>query len=81
MKTPDDILEVDEVMEENEAPVTYDITSYPSDLTLSVVNEIYVSIPQKLKDRLISLYNDYIFNHTDKEIIIKEMLYFSEQKM
>jgi len=39
--TPDDVLEVDEVMEENEVAVAYDITSYPSDLTLSVVNEMW----------------------------------------
>jgi hypothetical protein len=39
--TPDDVLEVDEVMEENEAAVAFDIASYPSDLTLSVVNEMW----------------------------------------
>lgn len=40
-QAPDDILEVDEVMDENEASVTYDIASYPSDLTLSVVYEMW----------------------------------------
>jgi len=40
-KLQDDTLEVDEVMEENEASITYDIASYPSDLTLSVVNEMW----------------------------------------
>jgi len=38
---PDDILEVDEEMDENEVTVAYDIASYPSDLTLSVVNEMW----------------------------------------
>lgn len=37
----DDILEVDEEMDENEVSITYDIASYPSDLTLSVVNEMW----------------------------------------
>jgi uncharacterized protein with ParB-like and HNH nuclease domain len=37
----DDILDVDEVMDENEVSVAYDIASYPSDLTLSVVNEMW----------------------------------------
>lgn len=37
----DDILEVDEVIDENEVNVAYDIASYPSDLTLSVVNEMW----------------------------------------
>ena len=38
---PEDVLEVDEVIEENEASIAYDIASYPSDLTLSVVNEMW----------------------------------------
>lgn len=38
---PDQDLEVDEVMEENEVSVAYDIASYPSDLTLSVINEMW----------------------------------------
>jgi Protein of unknown function DUF262 len=41
---------VDEVMEENEAAVTYDIASYPSDLTLSVIAEMWkngdIEIPE-----------------------------------
>jgi len=36
-----DELQVDEEMDENEAAVKYDITSYPSDLTLSVVYEMW----------------------------------------
>src|SRR5258705_1098992 len=40
----DDELEVDEVMEdEDEVAVTYDIASYPSDLTLSVLYEMWVN--------------------------------------
>jgi hypothetical protein len=41
--TSKDIFEIDEVMEENEAAIAYDIASYPSDLTLSVVNEMWVN--------------------------------------
>lgn len=37
----DDVLEVDEVMEEDEVAISYDIASYPSDLTLSVVYEMW----------------------------------------
>src|SRR5258705_4089857 len=41
-RKPDDELEVDEVMEdEDEVAVTYDIASYPSDLTLSVLYEMW----------------------------------------
>jgi hypothetical protein len=36
-----DELAVDEVMEENEVSIAYDIAAYPSDLTLSVINEMY----------------------------------------
>jgi len=47
---PDDELEVDEVMEESEAAVAFDIASYPSDLTLSVVHEMWknedIEIPE-----------------------------------
>ncbi len=39
--TPDDVLEVDEESDENEVAVAYDIASYPSDLTLSVVYEMW----------------------------------------
>jgi len=38
---PDETLVVDEVVDEDEASVAYDIASYPSDLTLSVVNEMW----------------------------------------
>ena len=41
--TAEDVLEVDEVMEENEAAIAYDIASYPSDLTLSVVKEMWTN--------------------------------------
>jgi len=41
-RKPDDELEVDEVMDdEEEVSVTYDIASYPSDLTLSVLYEMW----------------------------------------
>ncbi|MBF0105310.1 MAG: hypothetical protein HQM16_08290 [Deltaproteobacteria bacterium] len=36
-----DDLEVIEEKEENEAKLTYDIAAYPSDLTLSVVKEMW----------------------------------------
>jgi hypothetical protein len=48
-------------------------------VTLSVLNENYVSIPQKIKNRLTSLYNDYVFNYIDKATIINEMLNYSEK--
>jgi Protein of unknown function DUF262 len=41
MANEQDDLEVDEVAEETEAFVTYDIASYPSDLTLSVLAEMW----------------------------------------
>lgn len=41
MANEPDELEVDEVFEESEAYVTYDIASYPSDLTLSVLAEMW----------------------------------------
>jgi hypothetical protein len=41
MANEPDELEVDEVFEEPEAYVTYDIASYPSDLTLSVLSEMW----------------------------------------
>lgn len=37
----DEELQVDEVLDEDEAFVEYDIASYPSDFTLSVVNEMW----------------------------------------
>lgn len=41
MANEPDELDVDEVFEEPEAYVTYDIASYPSDLTLSVLSEMW----------------------------------------
>lgn len=39
---PEEELEVDEVMDDDdEVTVTYDIASYPSDLTLSVIYEMW----------------------------------------
>ena len=37
----EDALEVDEVMDDNEVYVAFDIASYPADLTLSVVSEMW----------------------------------------
>lgn len=42
-KATDETLDVDEEIDENEVAVAYDIASYPSDLTLSVVNEMWVN--------------------------------------
>ncbi len=39
----DDILEVDEEDDENEVSVAYDIASYPSNLMLSVVNDMWTN--------------------------------------
>lgn len=43
MATEPEELEVDEVLEDTEAYVAYDIASYPSDLTLSVLAEMWKS--------------------------------------
>lgn len=40
-KVRDDELEVDEIMEEDEVLVPYDIASYPSDLTLNGIKEMW----------------------------------------
>jgi hypothetical protein len=40
-KPPEDDLQVIEETDDNEVSIAYDITSYPSDLTLSVVNEMW----------------------------------------
>ncbi len=46
--------------------------------TLSVINDLFPNLSQNLKNRLTSLYNDYVFNHNDKETVINEMLYYAE---
>jgi hypothetical protein len=68
--TPDDVLEVDEVMEENEAAVAYDIASYPSDLTLSVVNEMW-----KNGDILIPEYQrNFVWSIAQSSLLIESFL-------
>jgi hypothetical protein len=49
--------------------------------TLSIINHFFPTLPQNLKNRLTSLYNDYAFNHNDKETIINEMLYYAENNI
>src|SRR5687767_6634326 len=47
---PDDDLVVDEEVDENEVAIAFDIASYPSDLTLSVVYEMWnngdITVPE-----------------------------------
>jgi uncharacterized protein with ParB-like and HNH nuclease domain len=47
---PDDVIDIDDEPDENEVAIAYDIASYPSDLTLSVVYEMWnhgdITIPE-----------------------------------
>lgn len=67
---PDDALEVDEVMEDNEAAIAYDIASYPSDLTISVVNEMW-----KNGDILIPDYQrNFVWSINQSSLLIESFL-------
>ena len=41
IKEREEELQVDEVIEENEAYICYDIAAYPSDLTLNTIKEMW----------------------------------------
>jgi hypothetical protein len=70
IKPADDPLLVDEEMEEDEAPVAYDIASYPSDLTLSVVNEMW-----KNKDIIIPEFQrNFVWNIKQSSLLIHSFL-------
>jgi hypothetical protein len=65
-----DELEVDEVAEETEAFVTYDIASYPSDLTLSVLTEMWrnndIVIPE--------FQRNFVWNMDQSSLLIESFL-------
>ncbi|MFN9031352.1 MAG: DUF262 domain-containing protein [Betaproteobacteria bacterium] len=70
MATEAEELEVDEVAEESEAFVTYDIASYPSDLTLSVLAEMWhngdIVIPE--------FQRNFVWNITQSSLLIESFL-------
>lgn len=66
----DDELEVDEVMDENEVAVTYDIASYPSDLTLSVVNEMWTNGDIVIPD----FQRNFVWNIRQSSLLIESFL-------
>jgi uncharacterized protein with ParB-like and HNH nuclease domain len=69
-KQADDELEVDEEDDENEVTVAYDIASYPSDLTLSVVNEMWtnndIEIPEYQRN--------FVWNIKQSSLLIESFL-------
>lgn len=68
--TNDDILEVDEVVDENEAAMTYDIASYPSDLTLSVVLEMWKNGDIIIPD----FQRNFVWNINQSSLLIESFL-------
>lgn len=70
MANEPDELEVDEVFEESEAYVTYDIASYPSDLTLSVLAEMW-----KNKDIVIPEFQrNFVWKIDQSSLLIESFL-------
>ena len=69
-ENPDEPLEVDEEMDETEAFVTYDIASYPSDLTLSVLAEMW-----KNKDIIIPEFQrNFVWRIQQSSLLIESFL-------
>jgi len=67
---PSEELVTDEVMDEGEAFVTYDIASYPSDLTLSVISEMW-----KNKDITIpDFQRNFVWNIKQASLLIESFL-------
>jgi Protein of unknown function DUF262 len=67
---PDEDMPVDEVMEETEVSITYDIASYPSDLTLSVIAEMW-----KNGDILIPEFQrNFVWNIKQSSLLIESFL-------
>jgi len=67
---PDDALEVDEIEDEYEVAITYDIASYPSDLTLSGVNEMWVN-----GDIVVPEYQrNFVWNIKQSSLLIESFL-------
>lgn len=70
MANEPDELEVDEVFEESEPYVTYDIASYPSDLTLSVLAEMW-----KNKDIVIPEFQrNFVWKIDQSSLLIESFL-------
>ncbi|WP_374632878.1 DUF262 domain-containing protein [Ferrovibrio sp.] len=66
----DDELEVDEVMEEDEAHVRYEIASYPSDLTLTSIAEMW-----ERKDIVIpDFQRSFVWNIRQSSLLIESFL-------
>ncbi len=66
----DEELEVDEVMEEDEVSVEYDIASYPSDLTLSVLAEMWEN-----EDIIIPEFQrNFVWNIKQSSLLIESFL-------
>jgi len=68
--TADDILEVEEETEDNEVHVEYDIASYPSDLTLSVVNEMWTNGDIQIPD----FQRNFVWNIRQSSLLIESFL-------
>lgn len=66
----EDELEVDENMEEDEVSIEYDIASYPSDLTLSVIDEMW-----KNKDIIIPEFQrNFVWKIKQSSLLIESFL-------
>lgn len=66
----EDELEVDENMEEDEVSIEYDIASYPSDLTLSVIDEMW-----KNKDIMIPEFQrNFVWTIKQSSLLIESFL-------
>lgn len=66
----DDELEVDEVLDEEEAYVTYDIASYPSDLTLGGLADLWIN-----KDIVIpDFQRNFVWNIKQASLLIESFL-------
>lgn len=67
---PEDDLEIDGDDEEDEANIAYDIASYPSDLTLSVINEMWTN-----KDIVIPEYQrNFVWSIKQSSLLIESFL-------
>ncbi len=66
----DEDLIVDEVAEETEAPVVYDIATYPSDLTLSVLYEMWKNGDIKIPE----YQRNYVWNIKQASLLIESFL-------
>jgi hypothetical protein len=65
-----DELTVDEVMDENEAAVSYDIASYPSDLTLSVIAEMWKNGDIEIPD----FQRNFVWSMKQSSLLIESFL-------